>query len=70
MVLCKDGCTPCCDFCIYVHREYDEEGIMCSPDGCLLHEDKKHQELAERCSWCEDFHCFRAGVDSGGTYDR
>lgn len=64
MVLCNNDCIPCCDFCI--HAIYDSwvnqngKTITGGPIGCKLHNDKEHQEIAEWCYYCEDFHCFRA----------
>lgn len=64
MILCNYDCIPCCDFCIHViHDEWDDDNghhIVSEPIGCKLHSDQKHQELAEGCSYCDDFHCFRA----------
>lgn len=64
MVLCSDNCIPCCDFCIHVvHDEFvypdGSDIITGGPIGCTLHPDKKHQEIAEGCGYCDDFHCFR-----------
>lgn len=58
----------CCDFCIYVARE----PVYCSvriivdsvPSGCRLYEDAEHQDIAESCGYCPDFHCFRANEDN------
>lgn len=62
MTKCSSGCTPCCDFCKHVIRETWEDketGIWYEdgPIGCKLHSDKHHQELAEACSYCNDYHC-------------
>lgn len=66
MVLCNNECTPCCDFCIYaIHDKWEENGreIVGGPIGCTKHDDQHHQEIAEDCGYCEDFHCFRAEGD-------
>lgn len=64
MVLCDpNGCVPCCDFCIHArHEEWDDATghHIGGPEACLIHEDEHHQELADSCSYCDDFHCFRA----------
>lgn len=58
----------CCDFCMYVYYEFffDKDGdIVCGePIGCGLHEDERHQDIAEGCGYCPDFHCFRADEDN------
>lgn len=61
MILCSDDCTPCCDFCIHafydlfeLHGEIHKGG----PIACLLHKDQKHQDIADGCGSCDDFHCF------------
>ena len=60
MVLCSRQCTPCCDFCAYVHAgDFDRDGTT-GPIGCNLHDDEEHQEIAESCGHCDDFHCFLA----------
>lgn len=62
MVLCDKDCVPCCDFCVYaIHDEWEENGkhIVGGPIGCKKHLDKKHQDIAESCGSCDDFHCFR-----------
>ena len=49
MKLCDKDCIPCCDFCIHVrHFKYDCGGriINGGPDGCTLHLDKEHQDIA------------------------
>ena len=63
MIKCSKECLACCDFCIYVIHEYFEfQGKMHKggPIGSSLYTDQKHQDIAEACSYCEDFHCFRA----------
>lgn len=63
MIKCSANCVPCCDFCIYAIRDrLDSEDEMFDggPIGCKLHEDQEHQEIAEQCSYCNDFHCFLA----------
>ena len=70
MIGCSEECLrlACCDFCIYVAREsvYDEAGLIVDtePSGCRLHKDKEHQDIAENCGHCSDFHCFRADEDN------
>ena len=61
MIKCNDDCCPCCDFCIYaIHEEFEMTGeiITGGPIGCGLHKDDKHQDIAESCGCCDDFHCF------------
>lgn len=58
MILCSDDCIPCCDFCIYaVHGTLEIDGTT-GPIGCDLHLNVEHQEIADGCGYCEDFHCF------------
>ena len=65
MILCDKSCYPCCDFCIYVkHYIIETEDIYGAihkirggPIGCTKFNDKKHDLLAEDCSFCNDFHC-------------
>ena len=67
MVLCNNDCIPCCDFCVYaIHEteEIDGEIVKLSPIGCSLHTDKGHQDIADSCSYCEDYHCFLAEEDN------
>ena len=70
MIGCSEECLrlACCDFCIYVAREpvYDEAGLIVDtePSGCRLHDDERHQDIAESCGHCPDFHCFRADEDN------
>ena len=60
MILCNEDCIPCCDFCIHkINGNLEVDGTD-GPIGCKLHEDKEHQEIAEWCGYCDDFHCFRA----------
>ena len=62
MILCSKCCEPCCDFCIHSMHEIisvDGEMVNGAPIGCLKHSDIKHQEIAERCGYCDDFHCFK-----------
>lgn len=64
MKLCDKDCIPCCDFCIHAsHFKYDCCGriINGGPDGCTLHLDKEHQDIAIGCGYCDDFHCFNCG---------
>lgn len=64
VILCNEDCVPCCDFCIYaIHEEWnDERGEhhIGGPIGCRLHTDQEHQDIAEGCGYCDDYHCFRA----------
>lgn len=63
MILCSKECDPCCDFCIHViHEEFflGKKHVVGGPIGCLYHKDLEHQEIAEFCGSCEDFHCFLA----------
>lgn len=63
MILCGDDCVPCCDFCIYsVHGTLETDGTT-GPIGCSLHLNAEHQEIADSCGHCEDFHCFRVKED-------
>lgn len=68
MILCGEGCVPCCDFCIYeIPETWEEDGrtIKGGPIGCALHSDAEHQRIAEACKECDDFHCFLAGDKNG-----
>lgn len=63
MKTCSDECAkyPCCDFCIHAIQgtmEVDGKTITTGPEGCKLHTDKKHQDIAIGCGYCDDFHCF------------
>ena len=63
MILCDICKRPCCDFCIHCIHEIEIMGDMrmnLNPIGCSLHKDKEHQEKAEGCGYCEDFHCKHA----------
>ena len=70
MIGCSEECLrlACCDFCIYVHHEFffDKDGdiVRGGPVGCGLHDDERHQDIAESCGHCPDFHCFRADEDN------
>ena len=67
MKLCNPKCVPCCDFCIYaIHDEWDDDYEHCigGPMACKLHKDVEHKAIAESCSYCEDFHCFRVSNSS------
>lgn len=63
MILCGEGCTPCCDFCIYSIRDIlvDENGWESDqgPKGCAKYNDEAHQDIAFYDGFCEDFYCFR-----------
>ena len=67
MILCNENCKPCCDFCVHcIHEEWDEYAydevihLTGAPIGCLLHNDKQHQEYAEGCWFCDGFQCRNA----------
>ncbi len=63
MVLCNKDCVPCCDFCIYaVHERWTDStgSYVGAPEGCTLHPDREHQDIAENFGSCDDFHCFMA----------
>ena len=70
MIGCSEECLrlACCDFCMYVHHEFffDKDGdiVRGGPVGCGLHNDERHQDIAESCGHCPDFHCFRADEDN------
>ena len=70
MIGCSEECLrlACCDFCIYVRYEFffDKDGdiVRGGPTGCGLHDDERHQDIAESCGHCPDFHCFRADEDN------
>ena len=55
---CREDCIPCCDFCIHAEHEKFEDNIIGGPIGCNLHKDQEHQDIAEGCGHCNDFHCF------------
>ena len=66
MILCNKDCMPCGDFCIYaIHEEFEENGklIKGGPVGCKKHQDEEHQEIAESCGYCPDYHCFNIPLD-------
>lgn len=54
MILCGNDCEPCCDFCTNGKR------VTAGPEGCKLHKDKEHQDIAATCGYCDDFCCFRS----------
>ena len=70
MIGCSEECLrlACCDFCIYVHHKFffDKDGdiVRGGPVGCGLHDDERHQDIAESCGHCPDFHCFGADEDN------
>lgn len=74
MIGCSDEClrSPCCDFCSYSYHEiHSIEGVdgkqiiaHGGPIRCGLHDDERHQEIADGCGCCPDFHCFRADEDN------
>ena len=60
MRLCGDDCCPCCDFCIHViYDEINIDGVFFNggPVDCSLHKDDEHQNIVDRCGYCDDFHC-------------
>ena len=65
MIKCSPDEIPCCDFCIYcIHAiEEDEYHAPGETVGCGLHNDKKYNDEAQMCGYCDDFHCFRAGKE-------
>lgn len=63
MILCSHDCIPCCDFCIYAFHDFFEQNGEYHKSGtmaCLLHRDQKHQDIADGCGHCEDYHCILA----------
>lgn len=63
MILCNDCCEPCCDFCLHaIHEEFtiDGELVIGGPIACNIHNDEEHNDIAESCGYCDDFHCFKA----------
>ena len=76
MILCSKDlmeCRPCCDFCIHViHDVWMDNGVEQNgePIGCNLHTDGDHQQIAENCSWCQDFQCFQADRTAGKWFER
>ena len=70
MIGCSEECLrlACCDFCMYVHHKFffDKDGdiVRGGPVGCGLHDDERHQDIAESCGHCSDFHCFGADEDN------
>ena len=70
MIGCSEECLrlACCDFCIYVEKEPVADNIRnivdWIPCGCNLHHDERHQDIAESCGYCPDFHCFRVDEDN------
>lgn len=63
MVLCNDNCIPCCDFCIHAMQRLENINgkiVGMGPIGCSLHDDQEHQDIARRCYFCDDYHCFKA----------
>lgn len=64
-IYCSEECRDylaCCDYCIY--SKYDD-GERFGPTGCSLHVDKEHQEIAQWCGKCNDFHCVLANKETG-----
>ena len=60
MKKCSEGCIPCCGYCKWaVCEEIELNGMKVSlaPFGCGFHSDVRHQRLAIRCEYCEDFTC-------------
>ena len=66
MIKCSPDEIPCCDFCIHcIHAtENDPDHAPTEPIGCSLHNDKKHNDEALGCGYCEDFHCFNVGKEN------
>ena len=65
MILCGKDCTPCCDFCTHAKHGpavIDGKRVTAGPEGCKLHKDKEHQDIAATCGYCDDFHCFQSLV--------
>ena len=63
MIKCGDDCIICCDFCIHaIHEIFESNGrtVTGGPIGCMFHADQEHQNIAENCGYCDDFHCFLA----------
>lgn len=70
MIGCSEECLrfACCDFCLYASHDFffteDKDGniriVTGGPNGCNLHRDKEHQEIAKGCGYCSDFHCSMA----------
>ena len=56
MKLCEYDCIPCCDCCKFVKYDIEDDTLL----DCNLHLDQDHQELAEACSYCDDFVCINA----------
>lgn len=64
-IYCSEECkstSACCDFCVYC--EY-ADGPNYAPTGCSLHKDEEHQEIAQYCGICKDFHCCLADKEKG-----
>lgn len=65
MILCGNNCEPCCDFCTHAKHGtvvVDGKRVTAGPEGCKLHKDKEHQDIAATCGYCDDFHCFQSLV--------
>lgn len=64
MIKCGDDCIACCDYCFYAYHEYYQDDCgeihKGEPTGCRKHLDKKHQEIAKSCGYCDDFYCINA----------
>ena len=61
MIKCGDDCVVCCDFCMHaIHEIFEINGRTekGGPIGCMFHADQEHQNIAEGCGHCDDFHCF------------
>lgn len=63
-IYCSEECklTACCDFCVHVIYN---DGERFGPTNCGLHLDAEHQEIAEYCGVCSDFHCCLANKEEG-----
>lgn len=54
MILCSDSYAT--------HFMIDVDGRLVNggPDGCILHTDDEHQQIAMGCGYCKDYHCKNA----------
>lgn len=55
----------CCDFCTHAKHGtvvIDGKRVTAGPEGCKLHKDKEHQDIAATCGYCDDFCCFQSLV--------
>lgn len=66
MKKCSEECIPCCDYCkfsTHFTMELDGEFIEAGVNGCALHLDKEHQDIAIGCGYCDDFYCEGVGLN-------